>query len=129
MKNYRHGEIGLFQIEKLPKGLKKSESKIIMQGSHGNSHSIDNGELYFKNVDNYIFGYLVAKNTKLQHFEHGNICSVCGYDKLINTNTCSQCNTDFVKEKKYRLAKINNGVFELRKQNEIVNSELKPVID
>jgi hypothetical protein len=105
-KMYRHGEIGLVLIDKLPTGLTKSDSKVIMQGSHSNSHLIDNGELYFKNVNQYIFGYLVAKNTKLLHKEHG------------ETN-----------KKGLRQATIPNGIYELRKQNEIVNSELKPVVD
>jgi hypothetical protein len=126
---YRHGEINLLPIEKLPDGLKLSDTKTVMQGSHKNSHLIDYGELYFKNVDQYIFGYLVAKNTHLLHFEHGNICSVCGFDKLGKEPICPKCQTNFVVEKKYRKAKLPNGVMELRKQLEHINNELKPVID
>jgi hypothetical protein len=106
VKAIRHGEICLVYIDELPQGLFKSESKVITQGSHNNSHSISEGELYFKNVDQYTFGYLVAKNTKLLHPEHG------------------QQN-----KSKLRTAAIPDGVYELRKQQEWVNSELKPVID
>ena len=126
---YRHGEIGLSPIKKLPESLSVSESKTIMQGSHDNSHCIDKGQIYFKDVDTYTFGYLSAKDTKLKHYEHGNTCSVCGFDKLGNANVCPSCNTDFVRDKKFRLTTLPNGVYELRKQNEIINSQLKPVID
>lgn len=104
---YRHGEIGLKPIDKLPAGLTPSDSKVIVQGSHGNSHSINNGQLYFKQVNDYVFGYLVAKNTTLLHDEHGKI----------------------VKGKKQREAKIANGVYELCKQQEFINNEMRPVID
>jgi hypothetical protein len=104
---YRHGEIGFIKIDSLPENLTKSDSKVIMQGSHGNSHSFDNGEIFFKNVDQYIFGYFVAKNTTLYHNDHGK---------------------EVVKGKP-RTAKLPNGIYELRKQNEVINNELKPVID
>ena len=105
-KNYRHGEVGLFGIATLPAGLKKSETKVLMNGSHGNSHLIDDGEIYLKAVDQYVFGYLVAKNTTLLHEEHG------AKDRS-----------------KFRKAPIADGVYELRKQQEFINNELKPVID
>lgn len=104
---YRHGEIALVKIDKLPEGLKNSESKVLIEGSHGNSHSISSGQIYFKQVDNFIFGYLVAKNTKLLHTEHGEIKG----------------------RKTLREADIADGVYELRKQQEFINNELKPVID
>ena len=106
-KIYRHGEIGLVPIKKLPDGLKKTDSKVIIKGSNGHSHSIDNGQLYFYKKGEYVFGYLVAKNTNLLHDEHGY----------------------FVKGRKERKAKLPDGVYELRKQQEFINNELKPVID
>jgi hypothetical protein len=104
--NYRHGEIALIGVNKLPEGLIKSDSKIIMSGSHGNNHEINQGDLYFKNVDQFIFGYLVAKNTALLHPEHG------------KNNLLSK-----------KIAKIKNGIYELRKQQEYTPNGLKPVID
>lgn len=98
----RHGEILLKVIEKLPEDLELSKSKIIMQGSHNNAHSIDKGELYFKKDGDYIFGYLVAKNTTLLHPEHGD---------------------------KNGKAKIPDGIYELRKQVEYINSQLIPIKD
>lgn len=127
-KIYRHGEIALRPIEKLPEGLTKSGSKTIIQGSHGNSHTISAGDLYFKDVDIYVFGYLKAKNTKILHLEHGNICSICCFDKL-TSGVCPKCHTDFVKENKNREASLPNGIYELRKQQEFISSELEPVID
>lgn len=106
-KLFRHGEIVFVKIEKLPNDLVESESKVIVKGQNGHSHSINNGKLYFKNADTYIFGYLVAKNTSLLHDEHGVI----------------------IDGSKSRIAKLPNGVYELRKQQEFINNELKPVID
>jgi hypothetical protein len=106
-KMYRHGEIGFLDIKELPKNLKDSQTKIIINGSHGNSHSIDNGTLYLKNANEYVIGYLVAKNTNLLHSEHG----------------------VKVKGNKKRVAKLPNGIYEIIKQNEIINNELKQVID
>jgi len=107
IKGYRHGEIAFVKIAKLPEGLAKSESKVIIEGSHKNSHSINQGEIYIIKVNEFVFGYLVAKNTKLLHLEHGKI----------------------IKGQELREASIPNGVYELRKQQEFINNELKPVID
>jgi len=99
---YRHGEIVLLKVDKLPKGLELSKSKIIMKGSHGNNHEIDNGKLYFKKENDYVFGYLVAKNTNLLHPEH--------------------------KDKSGK-AKIKDGIYQLIKQQEYTPNGLIPVID
>ena len=107
VKMYRHGEIGFLQIEKLPEGLTPSETKCIMSGSHGNSHTFDDGVIYLKQIDTYVFWYLVAKNTKLFHPDHG--------EKVENSEL--------------RVAYLPDGIYELRKQQEVINLELKPVID
>jgi len=99
---YRHGEILLVKIDKLPKGLKVSESKVIINGSHSNAHTINNGKLYFAKEGDFIFGYLVAKNTSLLHPEHS---------------------------PKIGDAKIKDGVYQLVKQNEFTPQGLIPVID
>ena len=97
-KAVRQGDLGLIKIPKLPDGLSGIKTKILVSGSHGHHHSIDQGKVYFKKVDIFVFGYLVAKNTTIDHEEHG---------KLL----------------------LTNGVYELRKQSEWINSELKQVID
>lgn len=87
---YRHGEILLLKIDKLPEGLKESKSKIIMTGSHGNNHEIDNGKLYFKQ-NGFTFGYLVAKNTNLLHLKYLNcFCPSTKREYFIGTkyDTC-----------------------------------------
>ena len=96
--NIRHGDLGLCQIKKLPQDLKETETKVLMTGSHGHDHFIDNGKVYLKKVDNFVFGYLVAKDTTLNHDEHKEV-------------------------------RLNNGIYELRKQNEWINDELKQIID
>lgn len=99
---YRHGEILLVKTDKLPEGLEKSKTNIIMVGSHGNSHTIDNGDLYFKKENDFVFGYLVAKKTSLLHPEHS---------------------------PKVGDAKIEDGVYQLIKQQEHTPDGLVPVID
>lgn len=102
MNNYRHGEILLKQIDKLPDGLTKANTNVFMVGSHGHNHSIDNGDLYIQKDGDFTFGYLVAKDTSLVHPEH-------------SPNTGD--------------AKIEDGIYQLIKQNEYTPDGLIPVID
>ena len=101
MKNYRHGEVALIQIDKLPDNLEKSKSKVFMVGSHGHNHSIDRGEIYLKQ-DGFTFGYLIAKNTSLLHPEHS---------------------------PKTGDAKIEDGIYQMVKQLEYTPDGLVPIID
>lgn len=96
---YRHGEICLLKIDKLPKGLKESKTNVLMTGSHSNSHTFDKGKIYLKS-DGKTFGYLVAKDTKLFHPEHSP-----------------------------KGAKIKDGIYQLIKQQEYTPDGFKPVID
>ena len=105
-KTYRHGEITFVKCDKLPEGLKKADTKTFSIGSHNNPHTYDNGSLYLKDEDIFIFGYFEAKNTKLFHIEHG--------DKKVRN---------------LLEAKLPDGIYQLRRQVEFVNSEMKPVID
>jgi hypothetical protein len=107
-KNYRHGDLMLLGIEKLPEGLKIiSKEKILHAGSHGHEHSFDNGTFYpLKQGDN-ILGYFEAKNTTLLHPEHGTI----------------------IKGKKLRESKIHDGFYELRSQVEVTHQGMREVVD
>lgn len=107
LNKYRHGDLSLVGIKALPNGLKNSNKKIIMQGSGGNDHSIDNGDLYLITKGQFVIGYLVAENTTLYHIEHG----------------------IKIKGKKLREAKIKDGIYELRKQCEDTHDGMKQVID
>lgn len=98
---YRHGEIALLKISKLPKGLKETKTNVLMTGYHSNSHTFDKGKLYLKQ-DGQTFGYLVAKDTSLLHPEHS---------------------------PKTGDAKLPDGVYQLIKQNEFTPDGLVPVID
>ena len=97
---YRHGEINFVQTKELPDNLKEAKTNVIATGSSKNSHTFKGGKLYLKNVDTYIFGYFKAEKTKLYHPEHS--------PKGVS---------------------IPDGTYELRKQNEWINSELKQIID
>jgi hypothetical protein len=99
-KAFRHGDIALLKVISIPKEAKKSDSKVLMVGSHQNNHSFTNGKFYELKQGDYIIGYLEAKNTKLFHPEH----SPNG-------------------------VKIPNGVYEIRKQCEYTPSGLIPVVD
>ena len=100
IKAYRHGEIVLEKIDKLPENLKEEKTNILVKGRTGNSHTFKGGKIYIKNVDTFIFGYFEAKNTKLYHPEH----SPDG-------------------------AKLPDGYYQLRKHNEYTPEGLIPVID
>ena len=82
-------------------------------GSGGHHHTFDHGRFYPK-TDNAriqngtVIGYLVANNrTKLLHLEHGKV----------------------VKGKDLREAKIEAGIYEIRKQVEDTHDGMKPVED
>lgn len=102
LKNYRHGEIALLGVDKLPKGLKESKTNVLTAGSHGNSHTFNKGKLYLKNEDNGVFGYFVADGTSLLHPEHS---------------------------PKVGDAKIADGIYKLIKQVEFLPDGFKTVID
>jgi hypothetical protein len=99
-KAIRHGEILLVKIDNIPRNLKEEKTKIIVKGSHGHNHTFDNGKIYFYKEDDYMFGYLEAKNTKLFHDEHSP-----------------------------KGVKIADGFYQLRKQQEYIDGELKQVVD
>lgn len=97
-KAYRHGEIVFEVIENIPKGLTKSKDKEFLKGSHGNSHTFDNGTLYLKKEDEFIFGYFKAKNTTLFHTEHGTGKGGLKKAKLPDNNYCLRRAVEFVAE-------------------------------
>lgn len=106
--NIRHGDLALIQIDSLPEGLAETDSKVIMTGSHKNDHYFDNGKLYLKNINRFVFGYFVAfSNTKLFHIEHG---------KKVSNNPV-------------RESHVPQDIYELNKQHEDTNQGMKPVID
>ena len=96
-----HGEISFIEIDKLPEGLTQTKTNIFAKGHTGNNHTFKGGKIYLKNIDSHVIGYFEAKNTKLYHNEH----SPKGE------------------------AVLPNGFYEIRKQSEIVNGELKVVQD
>jgi len=68
----RWGEVCLLPVTKLPKGLKKAKTDVVMTGSSNNPHIVRNCDVYFKKESDYIFGYLKAnKGNKFFHREHG----------------------------------------------------------
>ena len=104
-KAYRHWEIAFIQINELPTWLIQVKQKEFLKWSHWHSHSFNNWELYLKELSEFVFWYFVANNTTLFHPEH------------------------WVWEWKLKEAKIDDWIYELRRQNEFINNELKQVID
>ncbi len=103
----RQGDILFVSIDKLPKGLKETKSKVIINGTNGHDHSFNMGKLYMQKEGVYIIGYFEAiEGTKILHPEHG--IEVGG---------------------KLREGKIKPGFYQLRIQNEDTHEGMKPVID
>lgn len=106
IKAIRHGDLCLVKIGSLPEGLTPSESNVMMQGSGGNDHAVKSGTIYFRNVNQYVFGYLVAaKGCTLLHPDHGS-----GKGDI-------------------KTAKVPAGIYELRRQFEQTHDAMKPVVD
>lgn len=102
----RHGDLALVKVEKLPEGLEPSTTKTLMQGVNKNNHDVKNGTVYLKDVDQFVFGYLVAgENCTLIHPDHG-----AGKGPL-------------------KTAELPAGIYELRRQFEETHEAFKPVID
>jgi len=105
-KTYRHGEILFVETKEIPQEAKLKNTDTLMVGSGNNSHQFKGGKFYEFNDKDYIFGYLEAENTILIHPEHGD------------------------NEKKGLMeAKLPNGIYELRKGREFINSEFRQIID
>jgi hypothetical protein len=109
LKNYRHGDLALIGIEKLPSDIEdETASNVIMKGSHQNEHTATDAKIYLKDTDGFVFGYMVAgKDCLLHHVEHG----------------------VKIKGKQMKDAYIEPGVYELRKQHEDTHDGMKQVID
>ena len=99
-KSIRHGDIALIKINKLPEGLTKSDSKVLLEGgSGGHAHTFTAGSFYPKIEGQNIIGYFVAtKTTKLGHVEHGS-------------------------------PKVPQGIYEVRRQVEFTPTGIKRVVD
>lgn len=93
---------------KIPDGLKKADTDVIIKGSGGHDHKVVDGEIYFQSSGQFTIGYLKAnKKTKLLHAEHGNI----------------------VKGKALKEANLKEGIYEIRRQVEETHEGLRPVLD
>jgi len=104
IKAYRHGDMALEVIDKLPEGLKEKKTNVLMKGSHSNDHSFVKGKFYPKEESTFAVGYFEAlEGCTLTHKEHG--------------------------EGKGKTAKLPSGFYRVMKQNEIIADELKPVVD
>ena len=104
-KAYRHGEICFLKVDKIPDNLEEATQKEMLKGSHGNPHTFDKGKLFLTEESENVFGYFIGKDTTLFHETHGK-----GKGKL-------------------KKAKLPDGNYQLRRQVEIINKEMQPVID
>jgi hypothetical protein len=103
----RHGDLVFVPIAKIPRGLKKDTTGILLQtGSSGHPHSYKAGTFYPRVEGDYNLGYLNAKNTKLYHFEHGDT-DVGGL----------------------REAELPDDKYEVRRQVEQTQDGMRPVMD
>jgi hypothetical protein len=105
VRGHRHGDIAFFEIAKLPDGLTKSKTDVLLQeGSGGNPHSFKGGTFYPK-TDGQTIGYFEARKTTLYHVDHG------------------------VKKASSREAKLPDGLYEVRRQVEKTHEGMKVVVD
>jgi hypothetical protein len=95
-----HGEIAFALIDELPKGLVETKTDVFAKGNTGNSHTFKGGKIYLKNEGQYVTGYFHAKNTKLYHPEH-------------SPKGCV----------------LPDGFYEIRRQSEFINGEMRVVVD
>jgi hypothetical protein len=102
----RHGDCLLAETNSIPENAKKTSSKVLMRGSGNHPHTFDKGTFYEISGDDFIIGYLEAKDTTLFHIEHGEDVG-----------------------KKLREAKIADGIYEVRRQCEFTNEGMRPVED
>lgn len=108
VKGIRHGDLAMILVDKLPEGLKAVKTDTLIEaGSGGNPHKFVGGTFYKSDKqDDFVIGYLKASKTKLYHAEHG----------VKKTGSLKECS-------------IPDGIYEIRKQNEITNAGMKPVVD
>ncbi len=103
--NYRHGDLALLQVNKMPK-LKESKTNVLLQeGSGGHPHTFKGGKFY-PDLKDLSLGFLVAEKTKLYHPEHG--------DKKVGS---------------LMEASIKDGIYQVIRQVEDTHEGLKPVVD
>ncbi len=103
---YRHGEILFVTSNEVPKEAKIKKTDTLLVGSGQNPHTFKGGKFYELKENGFVFGYFEAKNIKLYHREHG--------DKKV---------------RELKQAELPDGIYELRKGQEWINSELRPIID
>jgi hypothetical protein len=98
--NYRHGDVALIGAKTMPR-LKETTTNVFMsKGSGGNDHTFTGGKFYLHTNDEFIIGYLRAKDTILYHVEHSP-----------------------------KGVKIEDGIYEIRKQVEYTTGGMQEVID
>lgn len=106
IKAIRHGDLCLAKIDQLPANLVPSNTRTLMQGTEGNNHDVQGGTVYLKEVDQFVFGYLVAgDNCTLLHPDHG------------------------IGDSTVKTATLPVGIYELRRQFEYQHESMTQVID
>ena len=106
IKAVRHGDLALVKIDKLPEGLQPATSRTLIVGSGGNNHDVRDGVIYFKDVDQFVFGYLnAAEGCTLLHPDHG------------------------AGEGAIKTAALPAGIYELHRQFEETHESMRQVID
>lgn len=82
MKQYRHGDLLIEQINKLPKELKKQKTNTLLEGiATGHAHRAEGGDVY-SDKDGNIF-IKVNDTAILTHDEHSDVELENGYYKVI----------------------------------------------
>ena len=105
--NIRHGDMALIEVEALPEGLLASDSKILLTGSGGNPHTVQNGTFY-PHINGRVVGYLAAhEGCMLLHPDHGS---------KMPADTLGQ-------------ADVSAGIYKIHNQVEQTHEGMRPVED
>ena len=101
----RHGDLALIPIDAITLGLRASNTKVLLRGSNNNPHGFDRGTFYPKSDGQFVVGEFLANDTTLTHCDHGD-----GHGRV-------------------KKAKIVDGAWELRRQQEQTHAGMRPVED
>jgi len=83
MKQYRHGDLLIIEVENIPESAKKVKHKILSEGEvTGHAHRLTGKASVFEDTDGTLYFNAVADAT-VTHEEHGTIPLAPGIHKVI----------------------------------------------
>ena len=129
--NYRHGDLALIGIDRLPEYLIQSPTMTLMTGRGGNHHMAGSGKVYLKSDNQQCneWGGKALVNLGATGIDKPESIDHIGYFSA--PRGCELYHPDHGEnvEKGTRVAEIDDGFYALLKQMEDTNDGMKPVVD